>query len=74
MFDESKIIMLCNRVCSRNCLFVYKNFCQQELFLSLWINDFSIKDLTLDNELDAISYYKTEIELSVLETHNPVAS
>ncbi len=24
MFDESRIIMLCNRVCSLNCLFVYK--------------------------------------------------
>lgn len=74
MFDEGEIIMLCNRVCSQNCLFVYKNFCQQELFLLLWINDFSIKDLKLDNEFDAISNYKNEIELSILETHNSVAS
>ncbi len=27
-----------------------------------------------DNEFDAISSYKTKIELSVLETYNPVAS
>lgn len=35
MFDEGEIVMLFNRVCSQNCLFVYKNFCQQELFLLL---------------------------------------
>lgn len=74
MFDEGEIVMLYNRVCSQNCLFVYENFCQQELFLLLWINDFSIKNLTLDNELDAIPNYKNEIELSVLETHNPLTS
>lgn len=35
MFDEGEIVMLFNCVCSQNCLFVYKNFCQQGLFLLL---------------------------------------